>query len=287
VITARAITREIDALPAFSGAVARVNALLDAEDSAAEDYEQAFQVDAALTAGLLRLANSPYFGCRAEIFSVRQAVALLGTERIRKLVLSAAFQRVLPERLPGYGVDAAAFWTHCVAVGAIGESLARALKPSRPEIDPKVVFTAGLLHDVGKLVLCTFVEREADGVFALIDRDSATFVDAESRVLGVNHPEAGALVVGTWGLPEEFVAVARYHHQPDAAPEALQWIVDAVHAGDALAYLFGYGTDAGELAREVSPGAARRLGLKTRQLEEIACETQEWIAEAGAALKLR
>jgi putative nucleotidyltransferase with HDIG domain len=276
------IVARIRSLPTIPDAVARLSALARDERSDAGDFEQVIKPDPAMTANLLRLANSAFFGCRREVTSVRQAIALLGVERVFEIASSAAFARTLPARMPGYNVPADAFWTHCIAVAALSERLAKELGFKAPAL----TFTAGLLHDAGKLVIGSFLVDESARLASSLHVENTTLVDAEHLVLDTDHTEVGALVVESWDLPPAIGRAARWHHRPSDVPtEADGVLVDLVHASDCLAHSLGFGADVGELSRRVDPRVTERLGIKARRLEHVASESIDQIREMGQLLK--
>ncbi|MEJ2389245.1 MAG: HDOD domain-containing protein [Chromatiaceae bacterium] len=166
--------------------------------------------DPALTTNLLRLANSAFFGRPRQVTSVRQAVTFLGTKRVVEVALAAAFSGVLPEALPGYGIQAATFWRHCVAVAVLSERIAddRALSK---DCDG---FTCGLLHDIGKLVTSAYLARQTGEIMESIWGQRQVFIVAEHQILGADHAEIGAAVAEKWNLPEAVCAVVRWITPP-------------------------------------------------------------------------
>jgi putative nucleotidyltransferase with HDIG domain len=274
--TDRALER-IKKLPTLSAATGRLAALIRDERSGAADFEKVIRPDMALTANLLRMANSAYFGLRCRAESVRQAITLLGLKRVFEVAASAAFAPVIPRLLPGYEVEAAAFWLHSAAVAVLSERLALELRCGTPDL----LFTAGLLHDVGKLVVGSFVAEEQGAILRRV-RQGQSFIAAEKEVLGLTHAELGARVAEAWSLPPAVAWAARWHHEPTAAPpEVDRNLVSLVHAADALAHQLGFGADTGELAREIDSAAEGRLGLKARRLEVVASGSLESIREMG------
>jgi putative nucleotidyltransferase with HDIG domain len=273
VIGAAELAVRIRALPALSQAAARLHALAADPRSSAADLEAAIRPDPALTANLLRVANSAYFGLRSRAETARQAVALLGLRRVCEVATSAAFAPVIPARLPGYELDAAAFWTHCVAVAVLAERLAQ--EAGTP---PELTFTAGLLHDLGKLAICAWVSGSSGAILARA-RGGEAFAAAERDVLGLDHGEVGDLLAAAWGLPPAVAAAARWHHRPAEAAGPDGRLVALVHAADALAHSLGLGADAGELARQIDPRAARLAGVSARRLERVASESLEPIRD--------
>ena len=117
--TARDVIRETQGMPTLNVVVTELASLMRSDTANVKDFEKVIKPDPALTANLLRLANSAFFGLRRKVESVRQAISLLGTKRLFELATSASFQRVLPPKIPGYGIDSRAFYTHCIAVAVI------------------------------------------------------------------------------------------------------------------------------------------------------------------------
>jgi putative nucleotidyltransferase with HDIG domain len=202
-------------------------------------------------------------------------------KRTFELAVGAALARMIPARLPGYDLDAKAFWLHCVAVAVLSERLAKETRAASPDL----LFTAGLLHDVGKLAIATFVAGAAPEILVRA-RAGIDFVTAEREVLGVDHCEVGARVAETWKLPPAVASAARWHHQPTAAPEGVdRTLVDLVHAADSLAISLGLGNDVGEMARTVDAGVWRRLGLQVRRMERVAGESLDAVKGLAQALE--
>jgi putative nucleotidyltransferase with HDIG domain len=275
VISAEQVLQRVKKLPTLSSSMTRLWALAGDGHSGAAEFEKAIRPDPALTANLLRVANSAYFGLRCRAESVRHAVTLLGLKRTCELATSVAFAPVIPSRLPGYDMDAVAFWTHSVAVAVFAERLAQELRAGVPDL----IFTAGLLHDVGKLVVGSLVADQQGDVMARV-RQGHTFIDAERAVLGLDHGELGAILAQAWSLPPAAVWAARWHHRPaDVPSEADRTLVGLVHAADALAHALGLGADRGELARGVDGEMERKLGVKARSLEAVASGTVDSIRE--------
>jgi HD-like signal output (HDOD) protein len=241
------------------------------------DVEQAISVDPALTASLLKLANSACFGLRREVKSVREAATLVGTKQIFELALGAAFSKVLPQQLPGYELNAWEFWRHSVAVAVLTEQLSR----EQGVRGTTGGFSMGLLHDLGKLVIGAFLAENAEEVLSRLQRRhrSLSFVDVERQVLGIDHCLMGERLAEVWQLPAEFGAVARYHHSPIDAPPEVQGIADLTHVADGLAHLMGYGEDIGELARVMNGEVLERLGLSTRPIERAMSLAHEQIQQ--------
>jgi len=264
VIDPERIAAHVASLPTLPVVVMRLMTLLKDDRSSAHDFELAVRPDPALTSNLLRAANSALYLGMEPCRTVAQAIARVGTRRVFDVAAGGALQKVIPLRLAGYQIPSTAFWLHSIAVAVLSERLARKAKL---DCGPHA-FTAGLLHDLGKLVICEFLADEARALLASLEERQLTFVVAEHHALGTDHAEVGEEVARRWRLPEEIAAVARWHHQPERAPSH-RALVAVVHVANALAHSYGYGTDAGELHRALCPEAVARLGLKPSAIEQV------------------
>lgn len=261
------VLASIKKLPTFSTTVIRLSSVLNDPDASVGEFEAIILPDVALTANLLRIANSAFFALPRRIGSVREAITLLGINRVYELGALAAIEGVVPTRLPGYGIDAAAYWCHSVAVAVLSERLSRDKKAASPAL----TFTAGLMHDIGKLVISQYLANLQAALQDEMIGKNKSLIESEREVLGVDHQEIGAAIARSWNLPEEVALVAAAHHDPDAVKDGKgDAMVDVVHIADCLAHSLGFGTDIGELHRTLRVAAMERLELKASDLERVA-----------------
>ena len=170
--------------------------------------------DPAMSVKVLKLTNSAFYGLAREVESVKQAVVIVGMEAIKNLVLSAS----VLDMFKGKDIDQdfqEKFWRHSLATAFCGRILARKLK-SRGIVDADLAFSAGLLHDIGKIVLCCFLQNEYKKFSEARKADTQlqTF-EVEDKVLGYNHSQIGALLAVQWKLPSKIGEAITYHHIPD------------------------------------------------------------------------
>jgi putative nucleotidyltransferase with HDIG domain len=261
------ILARIQKLPAFSTTVVRLSALVNDPEADAGEFEAVVLPDVALTANLLRMANSAYFGLSRRIATAREAITLLGVRRVFDLGAMAAVDAVVPDILPGYGIDAGVFWSHSVAVAVVAERLAK----ERKLATPAMTFTAGLLHDIGKLVISNFLADRLDDLRSELASGAPSLVDCERKLLGADHAQIGAELAAVWNLPEEVVKAVAFHHLPGVANgEHGNVLVDLVHAADCLSHSMGFGADVGETRRQIDSPALTRLGLRQTDLDHVA-----------------
>ena len=271
-------------LPTLPECFFRLQRVLANDHAGAADLERVIKPDPALTANLLRVANSAYFNCPRKVTGIRHAIVLMGTRQVYEAAASASFALVIPGNLLGYGIRASEFWLHSMSVAMLSQRLARELRLDTSD----QTYTAGLLHDIGKLVIGVFLADSAREVLHLMRDKDLSFIDAEHQALGTDHAMVGATLAERWRLPREVVEVVRHHHAPDeGVPGQSQRLVDLVHVADSLSHSLGYGSDVGELARQVSSGAPGRLGLEPGVLERIASETMDQIWEMAGIMDQR
>ncbi|MBW2709635.1 MAG: HDOD domain-containing protein [Deltaproteobacteria bacterium] len=269
----RKIISKMKSFPSMSGIAAKVLMLLDDPASTADQVEWLIKQDPSLTANLLKLTNSAYFGVPSSVGSVRHAVVLMGWKKVSKLVMAACVNAIADQEIPGYDLPAGVLWQHSVAVSVTAEGLMRELKL----VESDEIFTAALLHDLGKLVLGGFVATELKEIQKAVAR-GIPFQMAEQEVLGTDHAEIGALMLESWSFPPELVSAVRWHHDPDAAPETSP-MIDIVHVANVLCLMIGIGIGVEGLHYEPSVSATKRLGIKHTQLERVASQTLAWAKE--------
>lgn len=276
--TLERILESADRLPTMSTAVSRLHTLIHDPRAGASDLERVIKPDPTLTANLLRMANSPLFGAPRRVTSVKHAITLLGMKRVYEAAVSASFIKLIPSRLPGYEMESKKFWDHSGAVAVLAERLATELGLKAPDL----IFTAGLLHDVGKLVIGAFLAEQSAQMRAQLVQAETTLYATEQELLGTTHAEVGAGLCEKWQLPRQLAWAARWHHQPESiAAEVDHVLVDLVHVANNLSHAIGFSTDTGELARSVDPTSMTRLGLTVQRLEHLAGTTLEFVSAMG------
>ena len=243
----------IEAMPAVAAKAAGL--LLD-QDSDIADIVKTIEYDPGLASNLLRMANSAYYGFRDPISSIRDAMVRLGTDQIYKMIVSWGFSPMVQQSVPGYGLAPGKLWEHSIGVAVGAEQLASDLHL----VPPDHAFTAGLLHDIGKIALGAFVEVDIDSILEIVNQHKVSFEVAEQQVLGIDHAEAGAALLEHWNLPQGVVEATRWHHQPDSFEEE-SLVVDLVHVADTMCLMGGIGAGIEGTDYYTSRKTASRLHL--------------------------
>jgi len=263
------ILAAIKGVPSLPSVVIKLRQYLNDPDVGFEELARVIQVDPGLTANILQLANSAYFGWTRTISSVKEAISRLGTNRVFQMVLCMSVAPLVRKPVRGYDMDAEGLWEHSLAVGICAEQLAQALK--LPEA--RDAFTAGLLHDMGKVVMGTFVELDDQPLKEIMESDSLSFNEAEMMVMGVDHAEVAGLLLSEWNLPDPVVEAARWHHEPSRACEENRVLVDLVHIADVLCINVGWGMGSDGLQYKLDEAASRRLGVGNGLAEDVILKT--------------
>ncbi len=184
--------------------------------------------DLGMATKVLQLVNSSWFGLPNKLADPVQATVILGTETLRALVLQAHLYQSGGAKRPG-GLDLEALWEHSMAVATAARKLT--VMAGRPRVEQDITFLAGLLHDVGRLVLAQ--GRPADYRQLIRDAGGLPSADQERAAFGGSHAEVGAYLLGLWGLPEEAVEALAWHHRPGECPFRVCCAATAVHVADA------------------------------------------------------
>ena len=263
--TRDSILLKVRTIPAMPSAVVKLKQYLSDPDVSFDELAKVIEFDPGLTANLLQLANSAYFGWSGRIKTVKEAITRLGTNRIFQMVLCMSVAPLVRKPIKGYGMEANDLWQHSIATAICADQIARIQKiPNSEE-----AFTAGLLHDMGKILLGTFVEIDDRPIKDLIQTGSMSFNEAERNVLGIDHAEAAAELLQYWKLPENVVAAARWHHNPEEADDKFRSIVDLVHVADILCIRMGWGIGADGPLYCLNEEAEERLGINSSVEDEV------------------
>ncbi len=206
----RKVTESIISLPTLPTVVSKMIELVDNPKTSAASLARLISTDQALTAKILKLANSAYYGFPREISTVNMAIVVLGFNTVKDMGLSLSVFQVFKEAEVNKAFDVSKFWEHCVGCGAAARMMARRLKYRYVG----EAFVAGLLHDIGKVVLNQYVHKEFMEILALTSDGTMSLDDAEDKVIGTRHSQIGSWLAEKWNLPKIIVESITYHHEP-------------------------------------------------------------------------
>ncbi|WP_435103900.1 HDOD domain-containing protein [Arhodomonas sp. AD133] len=252
----------------------RISEMLDDDRYGAADMASVVAADPGLTARLLRLVNSPFYGLPRRVDTVSLAVSILGARALHNVVLTTSVASAF-DRIDTRLVDVADFWHHSVYCGLMARLLSQRLQRG----DAEQAFTGGLLHDIGKLAIYQIRPEAASEILRRLADNEAeqplTFRDLELEILGFDHATVGAALLRQWHLPTVYRDIVGYHHTPGEAP-ASDDEVCLVHAANALSKKVEPGhkltTDEADLP-VIDPAAAERIPLEPDMVAELRMET--------------
>ncbi len=255
----KAVVARIHTLPSLPSLYYDLMKELASPHATTESVAAIISRDISLTAKLLQLVNSAFFGVAQHVNSAAEAIQILGFSTIKALALSIyVFSRFEPERLPGFPIER--LWQHSMATGLLARRIAASEGSDLGLIE--AAFTAGILHDVGKLVLAiSFPELYRKSINTAFSQETPQW-QAEAEVVGVSHAEIGAYLLGLWGLPCPIVEAVAWHHQPRLREPTDFSALSTVHIAN---YVHGRLTPASDppLAASCDRDYIERLNLST------------------------
>ncbi|MGQ9630422.1 MAG: HDOD domain-containing protein [bacterium] len=201
-------------LPTLPAVMTRIIQLVESADSSADDVTKMISVDQSLTMKILKIVNSAYYGFPRQISSLRHAVMILGFNNVKSLALSASVFDAFG-REKGNAFDRAKFWEHSIGCAVVTRLIAKRLNYDRKELEE--CFTAGLLHDIGKVIFDKYVGDEFTNAVNMARSKDMFIIEAERETIGVTHEEMGRWLAERWGLPKKLAEVINYHHEPSYA----------------------------------------------------------------------
>jgi putative nucleotidyltransferase with HDIG domain len=255
-------------LPPAPKILPQLLALLRRDDVEANQVVDLMMYDPALTAAALQLCNSAYFAGSpsSDLFD---AVSRLGFTRTYQLVAAVSGAKLLGAAQKGYGIDQGELWQHSVASAVAAKLIAEKLDDDRD-----LVFTCALLHDLGKVILSTALESIYKKIVEDVEKNQQALIEAEKKLLGVQHAEVGARLLARWKFPASIVDAVCFHHDPAAAGEHKR-LAAYVYISNLIAHFIGYGFGHHAFAMRGREEALEILGLSGEDIAEIMIETYE------------
>ena len=209
------VLKSIEAMPAFPGAALQVLNLIGKGDYSIADMVNVIKFDPSITANILKLSNSAFFRASQKVTTIHEAVVNLGQQNLLQVVQTAGVSVFYKRPAKGYLIKPRALWKHCVAVALMSQILSRKIYHRE---DP-VLYTAALLHDVGKIVLGEFIYKSLEKIADLVTKRGYTLLAAEKKVIGIDHAELGGKIAEFWNFPPGLRDAIILHHNPGQLSE--------------------------------------------------------------------
>ena len=213
-MTPQELVRSVEQLVSLPDLFLRVNEMIDSHRYSAVDIAHVLSQDTNLSARLLKMVNSSFYGLPGRVDTISRAITIIGTSDLRNLAITTATTEVF-NRIPADLIDMNKFWHNAVSVGVFAKELASCCNVLHAER----LFVMGILHDVGRLIIYQTLPEQARDIHLVIQGDQRLFLEAERDILGFTHQEIGYELFKLWKLPESIRATARYHHDPSNSTE--------------------------------------------------------------------
>jgi putative nucleotidyltransferase with HDIG domain len=278
-VTVEALIAQVEELSAPAPSVVKLLELLNRVDLDNEAVVEVVRTDVVLSAKMLALVNSAYFAPPSPVESLNEALFFLGYEQVHRLAVAIGLGGIMNRKAAGYAMDEGEFWRHSLLTAKAGELVARDWRKS----EGNVGYTAGLLHDIGKLVLNQTLDRGAQEEMrrAIEERGQAGLV-AEQNLLGTNHAEVGAALLRKWSLSEHIVEAVEFHHEQAGSEERLPAVIALA---DGMAHMAASGVSG--LTETTEKDLLERLQIERTKYEELLGEVSAALEEIETVAAVR
>ncbi len=276
------IVRNVREMPSLPNILMQIMTLVEEPDSTVTDLEKVILKDQALTSKVLQLANSTHYGYSRRISTISEATVLLGFQTIKSIALASSVNKMLVKELPGYGLKKDMLWEQSQSCAIIARFMAKKLKLRN--INPEQAYIAGLLRDIGKVILNYYVTNEFYQIIDLAQSGKKTFLEAEKEVLGFDHGQIGAKIAEKWNFPVDLVEAIAYHHMPQESKNN-PTLVSIVHVADTIVMTLGIGLGIDGLNYNFSSYALDTLNIDNQDIGQIISDVSDMLHdEAGFKL---
>jgi putative nucleotidyltransferase with HDIG domain len=234
---------KVDKLPEISSVAVKAAKMLDDEDVSIHELAEVISVDLSLTTHILKVCNSAHYGFSRKISSISEAISKIGLKSLKSLIYLAISNGVLRVKLDGYDLDKGELFTNAVTCAVYSRYIADVSGYK----DIETAFVAGLLRDIGKIILHDSVKNSYQLILDIVKKDSIPFYVAEEKVVGVDHCTIGAAIAEKWNFPEKLIDSIKYHHSYEMAKNEGcndMHLVSIVHIADAITMMLGVGIGA-------------------------------------------
>lgn len=259
--------RDVKSLPTLPGVVIKLTTLADNDKATLEEMSRLISSDQVLSAKVLRLVNSPFYGFPGRVSTVSHALILLGVNVVKGLAISSSIFDMMEKNTVG-------LWEHSLGCGVASSIITRKLNVPEGE----EVATAALLHDLGKVIMKMKLQEDFGQLEALIQKEQMPMNEAEKQLFDTDHAEIGEWLTKSWFLPEKLVEPIACHHNVEKSVTH-RTKTAVVHLADVLIKANGFGFSGDEFVPKIQPVAWQALNLTEQLMEEIIIEIEDKLVE--------
>lgn len=258
------LLQSVSKLPVLSEVVTRAMNLIDDPNCSIRELTDILSKDQSLSAKIIKLANSAFYGFSRKIHSLSEAFIILGFKTVRSLLITASVSDVLKGPLEGYVITKGELWRHSYAVAYTAGNIAKTVK--KPVMD--AAFTAGILHDIGKLILGNYLKGSYQEILKISQNNNICLSEAEEQSLGYNHATVGGMVLDYWNFPEVLVNAVANHHKKIENNDFDQ-LTGILYLSDGWVLQKGIGLAQNEPPSEVNGFMQKAMGLSDEFKDSI------------------
>ncbi|UCD79123.1 MAG: HDOD domain-containing protein [Desulfobacterales bacterium] len=273
------ILRSLVNLPPMPHIILKARDILSDPDSSLKDLAKVIEIDQALVAKVLTLANSAYYGVSGMVSSIQHASVLLGQKTLGQMITISASSVLLNKKLRGYDIAPDDMWKHSLACAFAAKRIAETYDDDLIED----AFTAGLLHDAGKIILDPYVIKRKDEFKQFAGQKNMPFFEAEKAVFGFDHAEIMSRACRLWRFPETQVAAIRYHHQPACHED--NELACMIYLADVLAKSAGFTAGQSASLEQIAPEILKFLRIQAKDLDIVTAGVRDDLQKIKDELK--
>lgn len=260
----KSVLKSVDGLKPLPSTVTQALKLIEEPDISVREVVSVISVDQALTARILSWSNSAFYGFAHPATTLHEAITRLGFRRTKNILFTLSYSSLLGRRVAGYNLGKGELWRHAVAVGLTSQRLSERVGYPAPD----EAYVAGLLHDIGKLMLDQYFKVNWEHLLELGQRRGMSLIEAEEHLLGLNHAQVGGELAKKWDLPPRLIEAITYHHTPTfggAAPE----LAAIVQVADHICLRLNIGLPHPDFLPDLGAEGLRLLSLEFEEVDEL------------------
>ncbi|MBD3420339.1 MAG: HDOD domain-containing protein [Chitinivibrionales bacterium] len=272
----------ISNLPTLPSVIEKITRLMQNPQTSAEEVGRAITTDQSLASKVLKLVNSAFYGFPGKISTITHAIVILGFSTVKNVVLTASiFDFFKKNSSENNQFDMEKFWFHSLACGAAAQSIARYVGFNEKE----ECFVGGLIHDIGKIILCQFLSEEFHIIVKTAQQKQKLFYECESEMFTMTHQEIGGIIAEKWNLPSNLQHIVMYHHMPNPSREHAT-MTSIVHLADILVRAMDYGYGGDDKVPLIADSAWNNLGFQNLSLGPLLEDIDNEIEKASIFMQI-